>query len=78
MLSVLSVIYAECHLYYVSHNEALFAKCRFAEFRYAECHGALLTIDLGCKSSILGRAGNCGIDTLEQKWLELLKFDPCS
>ena len=36
MLSVflLNVIYAECHKY------VLLAECCYAEFRYAECHGA--------------------------------------
>ncbi len=35
---MLSVIYAECHVWWVSHK-AVFAECRYAECRYAEWCG---------------------------------------
>ncbi len=53
LLSVimLSVIYAECHLCWVPfmlsvtyaqyHNFALYTECHNAEYRYAECCGAI-------------------------------------
>jgi hypothetical protein len=37
-LFMLSVIYAECHLYWVS----FYAECHYAECRYAECHYAII------------------------------------